>query len=325
MNNNLLKIEGLKTYFYTTLGVARAVDGLSLDLKPGQILGIVGESGCGKTVTALSIMRLIKDPPGRIKEGEIIFENKPLLKVPLSEMRKIRGNRISMIFQEPMTSLNPLFRVGDQISESFVLHRGLSKKEARLRSMDMLKLVGIPAPEKRINDYPHHLSGGMRQRVMIAMAVSCQPSLMLADEPTTALDVTIQAQILDIMLRLREEIGTSIILITHDLGVIAEMAQYVAVMYAGMVMEYADILELFNNPLHPYTSALLQSIPRPDLMEQRGKPLKAIPGIVPSLMDLPKGCNFSDRCDRVEKRCYDEAPPIFEPAQGHQCRCWLYV
>lgn len=325
MNDELLRIEGLKTYFHMSFGVAKAVDELNLTVKQGQILGIVGESGCGKSVTALSILRLIKEPPGKIMGGEIFFNGKNLLKIPLSEMRKIRGNQISMIFQEPMTSLNPVFKVGEQISESFRLHQGLSKREGLNQSIEILKMVGIPAPEKRVNDYPHQLSGGMRQRAMIAMAISCKPRLIIADEPTTALDVTIQAQILDIMLKLKEEIGTSIVLITHNLGVIAEMAQSVAVMYAGKIMEYAHILELFNNPLHPYTFGLLRSIPRPDLIEQRGKPLDTIPGVVPSLMNLPKGCKFADRCSRSSYRCSMEEPPILEVMSGHQCRCWHYA
>jgi len=322
MNDELLRIEGLKTYFHMGFAVAKAVDNLYLTVRQGHILGVVGESGCGKTVTALSIMRLIKDPPGKIEAGEVVFEKLDLLKIPMSDMRRIRGNKISMIFQEPMTSLNPVFKVGEQISESFRLHQGLSKRGALNQSIEILKMVGIPAPEKRVNDYPHQLSGGMRQRVMIAMAISCKPRLMIADEPTTALDVTIQAQILDIMLKLKEEIGTSIVLITHNLGVIAEMAQSVAVMYAGKIMEYADVLELFNNPLHPYTFGLLRSIPRPDLIEQRGKPLDTIPGVVPSLMNLPKGCKFADRCSRASYRCSMEEPPILEVMPGHQCRCW---
>lgn len=319
----LLRIDALKTYFYTDLGVARAIDGLDVSLKFGNILGIVGESGCGKSVTALSIMRLVKSPPGRIESGEISFDGQDLLRLPISEMRKIRGNKISMIFQEPMTSLNPVFRVGDQISESFILHQGSSRREALDQSIEMLKKVGIPAPGKRVHDYPHQLSGGMRQRVMIAMAISCRPKLMIADEPTTALDVTIQAQILDLMLKLKEEIGTSIILITHNLGVVAEMAQFVAVMYAGKLVEYADTLELFNNPKHPYTLGLLKSIPRPDLVERKGKRLDAIPGVVPSLMNLPQGCKFSDRCGTASSQCLEDEPPFVEIAPGHRCRCWI--
>jgi oligopeptide/dipeptide ABC transporter ATP-binding protein len=324
MDQHLLRIENLKTYFFTHLGVARAVDELDLSLKQEQILGIVGESGCGKSVTALSILRLIKDPPGKIMAGEVSFEGKDLLQISSSEMRNIRGNQISMIFQEPMTSLNPLFKVGDQISESFKLHQGLSKRVALDKSIEILEMVGIPAAEKRVRDYPHQLSGGMRQRVMIAMALSCEPKILIADEPTTALDVTIQAQILDLMLKLKEETGTSILLITHDLGVIAEMAQFVVVMYAGKVMEYADVSELFNNPLHPYTTGLMKSIPRADLVEQRGKPLDPIPGVVPSLTTLPKGCKFHDRCRHTTKRCLLHEPPIIEVTPGQRCRCWLY-
>jgi oligopeptide/dipeptide ABC transporter ATP-binding protein len=325
MAQNLLTIKNLKTHFFTHFGVAKAVDELDLSLEPGQVLGIVGESGCGKSVTALSILRLIKNPPGKIVGGQVLFKGKDLLQIPLSEMRAIRGNQISMIFQEPMTSLNPLFKVGDQISESFRLHQGLSKRDALAKSTEMLEMVGIPAPEKRVRDYPHQLSGGMRQRVMIAMAISCRPKILIADEPTTALDVTIQAQILDLMLKLREEIGTSILLITHDLGVIAEMTQFVIVMYAGKVMEYAGVSELFNNPRHPYTTGLLKSIPRADLIEQRGKLLDPIPGVVPSLSELPKGCYFYDRCNHTARHCLLEEPPVVELAPGHRCRCWLYV
>ncbi|UCG05009.1 MAG: ABC transporter ATP-binding protein [Desulfobacterales bacterium] len=325
MNQDVLRIDHLKTYFHTHLGTAKAVDDLDLSLKKGQTLGIVGESGCGKSVTALSILRLIKDPPGKIVAGKILFDGQDLLKLPLSAMRKIRGNKISMIFQEPMTSLNPVFKVGDQISESFRLHQGLSKQNALDKSIEILEMVGIPAPEKRVRDYPHQLSGGMRQRVMIAMALSCKPKILIADEPTTALDVTIQAQILDLMLKLKEDTGTSILLITHDLGVIAEMTQFVVVMYAGKVMEYADASELFNNPLHPYTVGLLKSIPRLDLVEQRGKPLDPIPGVVPSLSALPKGCKFNDRCGRTTKRCLLKEPSIIEVTPDHKCRCWLYT
>ena len=323
MDQNLLRIENLKTYFHTPYGVAKAVDELDLALKQGQILGIVGESGCGKSVTALSIMRLIKDPPGKIMAGKILFEGRDLLQITISEMRAIRGNRISMIFQEPMTSLNPLFKVGDQISESFRIHLGLSKKEARNKAVDILELVGIPAAARRARDYPHQLSGGMRQRVMIAMALSCEPNVLIADEPTTALDVTIQAQILELMLKLKEKTGTSILLITHDLGVIAEMAEFVVVMYAGRAMEYAGVSELFNHPKHPYTVGLLKSIPRADLLERRGMPLEPIPGVVPGLTDLPEGCKFYDRCPFMTSRCMREEPPIVEAGADHQCRCWL--
>jgi oligopeptide/dipeptide ABC transporter ATP-binding protein len=321
---DLLEIKGLKTFFYTHLGVAKAVDDVNLSLKTGHVLGLVGESGCGKSVTALSLLRLIKQPPGRIVDGQVIFEGRDLLTLPISEMRNIRGNRISMIFQEPMTSLNPVFKVGHQIAEVFRLHREATPHEAMDQAVEMLKRVGIPAPERRVHDYPHQLSGGMRQRVMIAMALSCNPRLMIADEPTTALDVTIQAQILDLMRKLKEEIGTSVLLITHNLGVIAEMAQSVAVMYAGKVMEVAGVMDLFNAPKHPYTSGLLKSIPRPDLVEQRGKPLEAIPGVVPGLMNLAEGCKFTDRCTRASERCPKEEPTLSEVAPGHYCRCWLY-
>jgi len=322
MNDNLLHIKNLKTYFRTGLGVAKAVDDLTLEVKKAHIMGIVGESGCGKSVTAFSIMRLIKDPPGKIEGGEILFNGTSLLDLPMAKMRKIRGNHISMIFQEPMTSLNPVLKIGDQLSEPFRLHMEMSKKEALNQATEMLKKVGIPAAGKRVKEYPHQMSGGMRQRVMIAMAISCGPQLIIADEPTTALDVTIQAQILDIMLKLKEDLNTSVILITHDLGVIAETAESVAVMYAGRLMEFAPIHELFNHPHHPYTVGLLKSIPRPDLKKVRGTPLDAIQGVVPSLMNLPAGCRFSDRCDIAEKRCVHEAPPITEISSGHQCRCW---
>jgi oligopeptide/dipeptide ABC transporter ATP-binding protein len=324
-DQELLVIRRLKTYFHTHLGVAKAVDDLTLSIGTGHIFGLVGESGCGKSVTALSLMRLVKQPPGRIVGGQVFFEGRDLLTLPISEMRSIRGNRISMIFQEPMTSLNPVFKVGHQIAEVFRLHRASSSREAMDQAVEMLKRVGIPAPEKRAHDYPHQLSGGMRQRVMIAMALSCNPRLMIADEPTTALDVTIQAQILNLMSKLKEEAGTSVLLITHNLGVIAEMAQSVAVMYAGKVMEYARVLDLFNTPRHPYTSGLLKSIPRPDLVEQRGRPLEAIAGVVPGLTNLPEGCKFSDRCSRVMKPCPMEEPVLSEVAPGHYCRCWLYL
>jgi len=325
VNDYLLQIKGLKTYFYTGLGIAKAVDDLTLSVEKGHILGIVGESGCGKSVTALSIMRLVKSPPGRIEAGEIRFNGTSLLDLSPADMRKIRGNRISMIFQEPMTSLNPVQKVGDQISECFKLHTDLSKKDIRTRSVEMLKTVGIPAPAKRAREYPHQMSGGMRQRIMIAMALACSPELMIADEPTTALDVTIQAQILNIMLTLKADTGTSMILITHDLGVIAETAESVAVMYAGKLMEFTSVVELFNNPLHPYTVGLLKSIPRPDVAKKKGTALDTIRGVVPKLTALPEGCRFSDRCGRADNRCFHEAPPLTEAAPGHRCRCWLHA
>jgi oligopeptide/dipeptide ABC transporter ATP-binding protein len=322
MSKPLLDIKGLKTYFFTRKGIVKAVDGVDLSLNEGETLGLVGESGCGKTVTALSIMRLISEPIGRITEGSINFEGRDLVQATESEMRRIRGNRISMIFQEPMTSLNPVLKVGDQISESIQLHQGVSKKEAWDRSVEMLRLVGIPSPESRVNEYPHQMSGGMRQRVMIAMALSCHPKLMIADEPTTALDVTIQAQILDLISRLKERVGSSILLITHNLGVVAEVAQYVGVMYAGYIVEYADVVTLFKEPRHPYTVGLFQSIPKKRGARKRER-LQAIPGLVPDLLELPKGCKFQDRCSHVSERCKEEAPSLLTLDGGHRVRCWL--
>lgn len=324
-NNNPLSIDGLKTYFYTDSGVARAVDDITFHVNTGETAGIVGESGSGKSVTALSIMRLIPSPPGKIKAGKILFEGKNLLTFSDKQMKTIRGNSISMIFQEPMTSLNPVFQVGDQIAEAVRLHQGASKKEAWEKAVDMLDRVGIPSPRQRAQNYPHQLSGGMRQRVMIAMALSCHPALMIADEPTTALDVTIQAQILDLMNRLKEDVGTSIMLITHDLGVIAEMCQRVSVMYAGVIMESADVHALFVTPVHPYTQGLLKSIPRADKHAARKKRLTAIPGIVPSLLKLPIGCRFSDRCDRVHEPCRKYEPSLAEVSTDHLVRCWLHA
>ena len=323
MTAQLLEIQGLKTYFFTRKGIVKAVDGVVLSLNEGETLGLVGESGCGKTVTALSILRLISEPIGRITEGSINFEGRDLVKATESEMRAIRGNRISMIFQEPMTSLNPVLKVGDQITEAIQLHQGLSKKEAWDQSTEMLRTVGIPSPESRVNEYPHQMSGGMRQRVMIAMALSCHPKLMIADEPTTALDVTIQAQILDLINRLKEKVGSAILLITHNLGVVSEVAQYVGVMYAGYIVEYADVIDLFKQPKHPYTVGLFQSIPKKKGSGKRER-LQAIPGLVPDLLELPGGCKFQDRCSRVFKRCRDEAPPLLNLGNNHQVRCWLY-
>jgi peptide/nickel transport system ATP-binding protein len=322
-NDFLLKIQNLHTYFFMDEGVAKAVDGVDLELEEGGTLGLVGESGCGKTVTALSIMRLIPDPPGKIVQGQISFNGTNLLTLSEAAMRKIRGRSISMIFQEPMTSLNPVFQIGDQISEVLQLHEGMSRKEAWNRSIEMLKMVGIPAPERRVMEYPHQLSGGMRQRAMIAMALACSPMLMIADEPTTALDVTIQAQILELINHLQKEKGMSVILITHNLGVIAETARRVAVMYAGRIVEYTDVRSIFASPKHPYTQGLLKSIPRLDEHHARKGKLEAIPGLVPSLLDLPPGCKFSNRCKYVFDRCVEE-PPLIEAAPGHLVRCWLY-
>jgi peptide/nickel transport system ATP-binding protein/oligopeptide transport system ATP-binding protein len=323
-NKNLLEIKNLRTYFHVRGYTAKALDNVSLTIKSGQTLGLVGESGCGKSVTAHSIMRLIPEPPGKIEGGEIFFEGRDLLKVTEGQMRKIRGNRISMIFQEPMTSLNPVFPVGDQVAEVIRLHQGLSRRETRERVRETFQLVGIPAPESRLDDYPHQMSGGMRQRVMIAMALACNPKLMIADEPTTALDVTIQAQILDLMNKLKYETGAAILFITHDLGVIAEMAQNVAVMYAGKVMEYTDVKTIFADPQNPYTVGLLQSIPVLG-RESDDNRLKTISGMVPSLLNLPSGCLYSDRCSDVFDDCHKVVPDMCQVATNHFVRCLKYA
>jgi oligopeptide/dipeptide ABC transporter ATP-binding protein len=320
----LLEIENLQTYFYVKGQVAKAVDDVSLTIPAGQTLGLVGESGCGKSVTAHSIIQLIPDPPGRIVDGRILFDGQDLLKLSEAEMRKIRGNRISMIFQEPMTSLNPVFTVGDQVGEVMRLHKKLSRTATRERTVGMFTLVGIPAPESRLDDYPHQMSGGMRQRVMIAMALACNPRLMIADEPTTALDVTIQAQILDLMNQLKTETGASILFITHDLGVIAEMAQHVAVMYAGKMVEYANVQSLFANPKHPYTVGLLASIPVLGHKTGKGR-LSTIKGTVPSLFNLPQGCTFSDRCPDVFDDCRNINPDMYAVGPNHIARCLKYA
>jgi peptide/nickel transport system ATP-binding protein/oligopeptide transport system ATP-binding protein len=320
----ILEIKDLKTYFFTYEGVAKAVDGVSYQLAKGEPLGVVGESGCGKSVTALSVLRLIPVPPGKIVGGQILFKGKNLLEFTEDEMRKIRGNRISMIFQEPMTSLNPVFTVGNQIQETFQLHQGLSKKEALEKSIEMLRLVNIPSPERAVERYPHELSGGMRQRVMIAMALACNPEILIADEPTTALDVTIQAQILDLMNKLKEELGMAIILITHNLGVIAETVRRVIVMYAGKIVEEAKTKTLFENPQHPYTMGLLKSIPILGDKIRRGKVrLNEIPGVVPSLYELPPGCKFSTRCSFTMDICREKEPELKEIGEGHFSSCWL--
>jgi peptide/nickel transport system ATP-binding protein/oligopeptide transport system ATP-binding protein len=316
----LLKVKNLKTYFFTHEGTVKAVDEVSFSVNQGKTLGLVGESGCGKSVTALSIMRLIPNPPGKIVSGEIWFEGKNLLKLDEKEIRKIRGKKISMIFQEPMTSLDPVFTIGHEIVEVIQLHQGSNKEEAIKKSIEILKIVGIPDVEKRINNYPHQLSGGMRQRVMIAMALSCNPTLLIADEPTTALDVTIQAQILRLINDLKDKFGASVMLITHDLGVIAEMCDNVAVMYAGHIVEYTDVYTLFDNPLHPYTKGLSKSIPRMNVDVEH---LNAIPGIVPNLLDLPSGCLFHPRCDFSFKRCVEEMPELIEIENSHLVKCHL--
>jgi oligopeptide/dipeptide ABC transporter ATP-binding protein len=300
------------------------VDGVSFTIEAGETLGLVGESGCGKTVAASSVMRLVPIPPGRIAGGEILFEGVDILKLPESEMRKVRGNKISMIFQEPMTSLNPVFTVGDQVAEVIQLHEKLSQREVQDRVIEAFRLVRIPAPESRIKEYPHQMSGGMRQRVMIAMALACHPKLMIADEPSTALDVTIQAQILDLMNRLKEETGASILFITHDLGVIAEMAQRVAVMYAGKIMEAADVETLFSEAKHPYTIGLMSSIPVLGVGKKE-KRLSTIPGMVPSLFKLPQGCLFSKRCSVAKSECGQLEPPTIDLGKGHIVRCHKYA
>jgi len=327
MNNPspLLTVTDLKTYFYTHDGVAKAVDGVSFAIKPGEIMGIVGESGSGKSVMALSIMRLIPNPPGKIIDGRIRLNDVDLLTLPEAHMRDVRGNRVSMIFQEPMTSLNPLFSVGDQISEMFLRHRGSSKKESWERSVEMLESVQIPSPSKRAKEYPHQLSGGMRQRVMIAMALACNPELLIADEPTTALDVTIQAQVIDLMLQLQSRYNAAIMMITHDLGVIAEIAQRVVVMYAGQVVETGDIYEIFESPLHPYTEALLRSIPKIGSRSRKGRTrLEEIEGIVPSLYHLPRGCSFFPRCRKAMPKCQANPVRLTDLGNDRHVRCLLH-
>jgi peptide/nickel transport system ATP-binding protein len=317
----LLEIKGLKTHFHLSHGTVKAVDGVDFSVAEGETLAIVGESGCGKSVTAFSIMRLVA-PPGEIISGEVLFRGNDLLQLTEDEMRVIRGNQISMVFQEPMTSLNPVFRVGEQISEGIRLHLGLSVEDARKETVRMLGLVGIPSPAARYGDYPHQMSGGMRQRIMIAMALSCGPQLLIADEPTTALDVTIQAQILELMDNLKSERNMGMILITHDLGVVAERASRTNIMYAGKIVESADTAELLGNPLHPYTEGLLASLPQ---RTEPGKLLQTIPGFVPSLVgDLP-GCGFCDRCPMKNWQCKSETPVLMEVSAGHFVRCWKYT
>ncbi len=324
MSTPLLAIEDLQTHFFTRDGVVRAVDGVSYAVEAGETLAVVGESGCGKSVTALSILRLVPSPPGRIVGGAIRFEGVDLLQIGEGEMRRIRGNEISMIFQEPMTSLNPVLTVSRQITETLILHQGLTARAAAARAIEMLRLVRIPEPERRARQYPHELSGGMRQRVMIAMALACHPKLLIADEPTTALDVTIQAQILDLMRELKSEIGAAIILITHDLGVVAEMAQRVVVMYAGRKVEEAPVGDLFRRPQHPYTLGLLASVPRLGATLGRAEPprLAEIPGTVPSLRDPIVGCAFAPRCAYATERCSREAPPLEAKTAAHLAACF---
>jgi len=325
MGEKILEVKNLITKFNTDQGTVTAVNDVSFDVYKGKSLGIVGESGSGKSVTALSIMRLISDSTGIIDNGEILFEGQDILKLPEREMRNVRGNKISMIFQEPMTSLNPVYTIGNQIREILILHQKMTRKDAKDRCVDLLKLVGIPAPEQRVNEYPHKLSGGMRQRVMIAMALACRPSVLIADEPTTALDVTIQAQILDLMIKLQEEIDMGIIMITHDLGVVAEMCSDVAVMYCGKIVEQADVQTLFSQPKHHYTKGLMESIPSLDTIESgQTKRLSTIEGVVPPLSQLPQGCNFQDRCQRADEACKGKQgdPKLQEIGSKHLVACF---
>ncbi|MBS3938674.1 MAG: ABC transporter ATP-binding protein [Peptococcaceae bacterium] len=322
MSRPMLEIKDLRTAFHIREGIVPAVDGVSLHINKEETLAVVGESGCGKSVTALSVMRLIKSPPGRIERGEIHFDGTNLLKLSEAEMRQIRGNDIGMIFQEPMTSLNPVFTIGDQIAEAIVLHQKVSPAEARAKGIEMLRKVEIPEAAKRFDEYPHQLSGGMRQRVMIAMALSCNPKLLIADEPTTALDVTIQAQILDLMRSLRQSLGMSIMLITHDLGVVASMADRVVVMYAGKVVEETDVYTIFKSPMHPYIHGLLNSIPH---LDTEAGTLHVIQGTVPNLLYLPKGCRFEPRCPYAQEKCRHEQPTLSEQVAGHKVSCWYPI
>ncbi|NLY10922.1 MAG: ABC transporter ATP-binding protein [Firmicutes bacterium] len=321
MTSPLLVVKNLKTYFFTNEVVVKAVDGIDFELAKGGALGIVGESGSGKSVTSLSIIGLVHSP-GRVVDGKIIFEGRNLLDLSEAELQRIRGKEIAMVFQEPMTSLNPVFTIGNQISEALIIHQKMSKKEAQERAVELLNMVGIPDAQKRVNDYPHQLSGGMRQRVMIAMAVSCNPKLLIADEPTTALDVTIQRQILDLLRRISEEFGTAIMLITHNLGIIAEFVNQVAVMYLGKIVEYTDTVTLFANPSHPYTIGLLESMPRLDVSRKR---LKTIPGTVPPPEEVPSGCAFHPRCEFRKEVCQQKTPSLFTVGDGHKVACWKVV
>jgi oligopeptide transport system ATP-binding protein len=317
----LLEVKDLRTYFYTDDGVVKAVDGVSYDLQEGETLALVGESGCGKSVSAMSLMRLIPWPPGKTISGEVIFDGEDVLKVSEEQMRTIRGNRMTMIFQEPMTCLNPVLSIGTQMSETLELHMKMDKNEAKQRSIEMLRLVGIPDAERRLSDYPHQFSGGMRQRVMIAQAMACNPRLLLADEPTTALDVTIQAQVLELVKRLCDEFGTSVILITHNLGIVARHADRVNVMYAGKIIERAAAADIYREPRHPYTLGLLKSVPRLD--QSRREKLEPIEGLPPDLINLPSGCSFWPRCKFAIDRCHEETPPLMEVEKNHWAACWV--
>ena len=323
----LLKVENLKTHFFTDAGVVKAVDGVTFSVDRGETLGLVGESGCGKTMVALSLLRLVPDPPGKIVGGKILYQLTQtggpvdLLMLNSKQMRDVRGRRLAMIFQEPMTSLNPVFTIGNQIAEAIELHSGGSKSEVKAKTIEMLHLVGIPSPEKRISDYPHQLSGGMRQRVMIAMALSCRPDVLIADEPTTALDVTIQAQILELIAELQKRLGMAVILVTHDFGVIAEVTSRVIVMYAGKFVEEGPTVEMFQKPLHPYTQGLLRAIPPLKRAAKKAR-LSTIPGVVPDLINLPRGCAFQDRCPKVQPRCRIEEPALEEKEKGRTAKCF---
>lgn len=322
MSGALLQVKNLATHFHTEEGIVKSVQDVSFEVNAGEVLGVVGESGCGKSVTSMSILRLVQQPQGKIANGQIIFDGKNLLDLSEDEMRKIRGNKISLISQDPMTSLNPVLTIGEQIMEAIILHQGLNKKDAKAKAIEMLKAVGIPSPEQRVDQYPHEFSGGMRQRAIIAMALSCEPQLLIADEPTTALDVTIQAQILDLMRDIKTNRNAAIVLITHDLGVVAEMCDKVAVMYAGKVVEYTDVYSIFKNPQHPYTIGLLNSIPKIDENKDRLEPIDGQP---PNLVNLPKGCSFAARCKEVQAICHTKEPETINVEQGklHQVRCLL--
>jgi len=316
----LLQVKNLATHFHTEEGIVKSVQDVSFEVNAGQVLGVVGESGCGKSVTSMSILRLVQQPQGKIVNGQILFNGQNLLDLSEEQMRKIRGNKISLISQDPMTSLNPVLTIGEQIMEAIMLHQGLNRKDAHSKAIDMLKLVGIPSPEDRVDQYPHEFSGGMRQRAIIAMALSCEPQLLIADEPTTALDVTIQAQILDLMRDIKTKRNAAIVLITHDLGVVAEMCDKVAVMYAGKIVEYTDVFSIFKNPQHPYTIGLLNSIPKIDQDQERLEPIEGQP---PNLVNLPKGCSFAPRCKEVQAICHTKEPELIKVGEGHQVRCLL--
>lgn len=320
MAETLLQVKNLATHFHTEEGIVKSVQDVSFEVNAGEVLGVVGESGCGKSVTSMSILRLIQQPQGKIVNGQILFDGQDLLSLTEEQMRKIRGNKISLISQDPMTSLNPVLTIGEQIMEAIMLHQGKNRKDAHDKAIEMLRLVGIPSPDQRVDQYPHEFSGGMRQRAIIAMALSCEPQLLIADEPTTALDVTIQAQILDLMREIKVKRNAAIVLITHDLGVVAEMCDKVAVMYAGKVVEYTDVYSIFKNPQHPYTIGLLNSIPKLEVKQDRLEPIDGQP---PNLVNLPRGCSFASRCKEVQAVCHTKDPELITVQQGHQVRCLL--